>query len=152
MWVSPSAGVRAASAAAEAHGHTGGCPGFASLASHGRATKPHNDDCRERIRTIILRTLTGEARMDTYKDRNAEIERVKERRRVQAELCAVDVLEEPGNRDDEQVAVRHADASGGYITENQHEDNTTRDIQNDKKRIKGGKWRTIGKVEEDSTT
>ena len=47
MWVSPSAGVRAASAAAEAHGHTGGCPGFASLASHGRATKPHNDDCRE---------------------------------------------------------------------------------------------------------
>ena len=90
--------------------------------------------------------------MDTYKDRIAEMEGVKERRRVQAELCAVDVLEEPGNRDDEQVAVRHADASGGYITENQHEDNTTRDIQNDKKRIKGGKWRTIGKVEEDSTT
>ena len=28
---------------------------------------------------------------------------------------------EPGNRDDEQVAVRHADASGGDIRENKHE-------------------------------
>ena len=30
----------------------------------------------------------------------------------------VNVPEEPGNRDDEQVAVRHADAPGGYIIEN----------------------------------
>ena len=29
----------------EAHGHTGGCPGCAALASHGKATKPHNDEC-----------------------------------------------------------------------------------------------------------
>ena len=29
--------------------------------------------------------------------------------------------EEPGDKDDEQVAVRHADASGGHIIENQHE-------------------------------
>ena len=36
---------------------------------------------------------------------------------------------EPGNRDDEQVAVRHADASGGYIIENQHEEDRMRDIQ-----------------------
>ena len=47
------------SADIEAHGHTGGCPGCAALASHGRATKPHIDECRERIRTIIERTLTG---------------------------------------------------------------------------------------------
>ena len=36
---------------------------------------------------------------------------------------------EPGNRDDEQVAVRHADASGGDIRENQHEEDRMRDIQ-----------------------
>ena len=42
----------------EAHGHTGRCPGCAALASHGRATKPHDDECRERIRTIIERNLT----------------------------------------------------------------------------------------------
>ena len=52
------------SADIEAHGHTGGCPGCAALASHGRAAKPHNDECRERIRTIIERTLTGTARMN----------------------------------------------------------------------------------------
>ena len=49
------------------------------------ATKPHNDECRERIRTIIERTLTGKARMDAYKDRIAETERVKERKRVRVE-------------------------------------------------------------------
>ena len=35
---------------------------------------------------------------------------------------------EPGNRADEQVAVRHADASGGDIRENQHEADRKRDI------------------------
>ena len=50
------------SADTEAHGHTGGCPGCAALASHGK----HNDGCRERIRTIIERTLTGKARMNAY--------------------------------------------------------------------------------------
>ena len=63
----------------EAHGHTGGCPGCAALASHGKATKPLNDECRERIRTVIERTLTGNARMNAYKDRIAETERVKEK-------------------------------------------------------------------------
>ena len=63
----------------EAHGHTGGSPGCAALPSHGKATKPHNDECRERVGTIIERTLTGEARMNAYKDRIAETERVKER-------------------------------------------------------------------------
>ena len=47
------------SAGIEAHGQTGGCPGCVTMASHGRALKPHNDECRERIRTIIERTLTG---------------------------------------------------------------------------------------------
>ena len=116
------------SADIEAHGHTGGCPGCAALASHGKATKPHNDECRERIRTIIERTLTGKARMNAYKDRIAETERVKERKRARVERGAGDVPMEPGNRDDEQVAVRHADASGGDIRENQHERDRMRDI------------------------
>ena len=78
----------------EAHGHTGGCPGCAALASHGRATNPHNNECRERIRTIIERTLTGKARMNAYKDGVAETERVKERIRTQVERGAGDVLME----------------------------------------------------------
>ena len=113
------------SADIEAHGHTGGCLGCAALASHGKATKPHNDERRERIRTIIERTLTGKARMNAYKDRIAETERVKERKRVR-------VGDVPGvleNRDDEQTAVRQADASGGDITENQHEEDRMRNIQ-----------------------
>ena len=59
-------------------GHTEGCPGCAALASNGTATMPHDDECRERIRTIIERTLTGKARMNAYKDRIAETERVRE--------------------------------------------------------------------------
>ena len=35
---------------------------------------------------------------------------------------------EPGNREDEQMTVRHADASGADITENQHDENRMRDI------------------------
>ena len=41
---------------------------------------------------------------------------------------------EPGNRDDEKVAVRHADASGGDIRENQHEEDRIRDIHVGKKK------------------
>ena len=90
--------------------------------------KPHCDECRERIRTIIERTLTGKASMDSYKDRIAQTERVKERKRARDERGAGDVPMEPGNRDDEQIVVRHADASGGDITENQHEENRMKDI------------------------
>ena len=61
------------SADTEAHGHTGGCLGCTALTSHGRATKPHNNGCRERMRTIIERTLTGTARMN--EDGVAETER-----------------------------------------------------------------------------
>ena len=116
------------SAYTEAHGHTGGCPGSAALASHGKATQPHNDECRERIRTIIERILPGKARKDAYKDRIAETERVKERKRARVERGAGDVPVEPWNGPDEQVAVRHADASGGDIRENQHEEDRMRDI------------------------
>ena len=66
--------------------------------------------------------------MDAYKDRIAETERVKERKRARVERGAWDVPMEPGNRDDEQVAVRHADAAGGIIKENQHEEDMMRDI------------------------
>ena len=66
----------------EAHGHTGSCPGYALLTSHGRATKPRKDKFRERFGTSIERTLTVEARIDTCKDRIAATERVRERKRA----------------------------------------------------------------------
>ena len=83
-------------------------------------TKPRKEEFRERVGTIIERTLPGEARMETCKDRVAERKRVKERRRAQVQRGTGDVLMEPGNKNDEQVAVRHADAPGGCIIENQH--------------------------------
>ena len=64
------------SANIEAHGHTGSCIERTRLcsASHrkGKATKPRKDEFRERVGTIIERTLTGKARMNAYKDRIAE--------------------------------------------------------------------------------
>ena len=56
--------------------------------------------------TIIERTLTGKARMNAYKDRIAETQRVKERKRAGVERGAGDVPMEPGNRDDEQMGQR----------------------------------------------
>ena len=41
------------SADIEAHGQTGGFPGCAALASHGRAIKPHKDDCRTESKQIL---------------------------------------------------------------------------------------------------
>ena len=66
--------------------------------------------------------------MNANKDRIAETERIKERKRARVEGGAGDVPMEPRNTDDEQVAVRHADASGGDIIENQHEEVRMRDI------------------------
>ena len=43
---------------------------------------------------------------------------------------------EPGNKDDEQMAVRHGDASGGDTAENQHEESRMRDIHRWQKRIR----------------
>ena len=97
-------------------------------ALHGKATKHHNDECRERIGTFIERTLTGKARMNAYKGRIAETDRVKQRRRDRVERGAGDVPRVLENRDAEQIAVRHADASDGDIIENQHEEDRMRDI------------------------
>ena len=66
--------------------------------------------------------------MNAYRDRIAETERVKERKRARVERGAGDVLMEPGSRDDEQMSVRQADASGGDIRENQHEEDRMRYI------------------------
>ena len=48
------------------------------------------------------------------------------------EMC----LRNPGT-DDEQVAVRHADASGGYITENQHKEKRMRGIRVNERGFRG---------------
>ena len=48
--------------------------------------------------------------MNAYQDRIDETERVKERKRARVERGAGDVPMVLGNRADEQVAVRHADA------------------------------------------
>ena len=103
----------------EARGHMGSCLGVALLTPQGEAT-----GFRERIGTTIL---AREARRETCKDRVAERKRVREMRRARIERGAGDVPEEPGDKDDEQVAVRHA--SGGHIIENQHEKKRKRDIQ-----------------------
>ena len=59
------------SADIEAHGHTGGCPGCAALASYGNARKPHCNECRERIGTII-ENFDGKSKDECEKDRIAE--------------------------------------------------------------------------------
>ena len=94
------------SADIEARGHMGNCPGYALLTSQGEAT-----EFRERV-----------ARRESCKESE---------RRQELELSEVqgDVLEDPGDKYDDKVAVRHADASGGHIKENQHEKNRKRDIQ-----------------------
>ena len=107
------------SADTEAHGHPGDCLG---CASDGRTIKPHNNECRER--TIIGRTSTGKAWMNAHKDRVAETERVKERKRARVERGAGDVLVEPEN--EEQMTDRHAFASGEK--QKQHEEKTMRDV------------------------
>ena len=67
--------------------------------------------------------------METHKDRVAERKRVKERRRAQVKKGTGDVPMEPGNKNDDQVAVRHADAPGRCIIENQHEEKRIRGIR-----------------------
>ena len=78
----------------EAHGHTGSGQGCALFTSHGEETKPRKDEFRNPVGTVIERTWAGEARMETYEDRIAETERVRERRRARIERGAVDVPEE----------------------------------------------------------
>ena len=117
----------------EAHGHMGSCPGYVFLFLQGKATKPREDEFRERIRRILERTLAGEARMErtlagearmeTYKDRIAGRKQVRERRRARIERGTGDVPEEPGNKNDEQVAVRRADS---YVAVTSKRTNTKR--------------------------
>ena len=63
---------------------------------------------------------------------------------------------EPVNRDDDQVAVRHSDASGGYIIENQHEEKRMRDIQVSKRvseatsQEQTDKWRKTERFEQEA--
>ena len=53
--------------------------------------------------------------MNAYKDRIAETKKGND---LRVERGVGDVPMVPENRDDEQVAVRHADASGGDVREN----------------------------------
>ena len=50
-------------------------------------------------------------------------------RRARIERGAGDLPEEPGDKCDEQVTVRHAGASGDCSIENQHEEKRKRDMQ-----------------------
>ena len=77
------------SADIEAHGHTGGCPGCAALASHGKATKPQNGESRERIRTIIERTFFHWKSKDEYVQRQSRRDRASERDKKKLELSEV---------------------------------------------------------------
>ena len=54
----------------EADGHIGSCPGYALLTLLGKATKPRKDEFRERVGTIIERTLAGEARIGNVQGQN----------------------------------------------------------------------------------
>ena len=53
---------------------------------------------------------------------------------------------EPWNSDDEQMAVRHADASGGDIRENQHEEDTMRDIHAGRRGSEGRQYDLSNKL------
>ena len=81
---------------------------------------------------------SAKARMNAYKGRIAEAERVKEPM-------------EPGSRADEQVTVRHADASGGDIRENQHEEDRMRDIQIGKRGPEAASEEQPDKLRQDRT-
>ena len=140
------------SADIEAHGHTGGCLGCAALVSHGRATKPHSDECRERTRTIIETTLTGKARMNAYKDRIAESERVKERKEFELSEVQEMCLWNPGT---EMMSTRRFDMRT-HLAVTSQKTSTTGKNRNERRprwqrRIRGSEWRTTGQVEEDST-
>ena len=87
--------------------------------------------------------------MNAYKDRIAETERVKERNGARVERGAGDVPGVPENRDDEQVSVRQADASGGDIRENPARRGQNARHPRWQKRIR--QQVKNGQVEEDST-
>ena len=59
-----------------------------------------------RIRSVNERNLTGKARMNAYRDRVAEIERVKEGNRVLVAIGAGVVPVEPGNESRWRIEMR----------------------------------------------
>ena len=92
------------------------------LTLHRKATKPRKEEFRERVRTIIERTLTGNSKDECVQRqslRQSESKRGTSSSRARCRGCA---YTKPGNGADERVAVRHGDASDGYIIENQHEE------------------------------
>ena len=115
--------------------------------------QPRKDEFRERVGRIVERTLAGEARMErvgrSSQDgenlgRRSQDENIKRQNRWEKTspreekssnwasmqwMC----LRNRGNKNDEQMAVRHADASGGYIIENQHEEKRVRGIRVNKR-------------------
>ena len=125
----------------------GSCPGHALLTLHGKATKSCRNEFRERVGTTVERILAGEARTETCKARVAE------RKRDRG-----DVRVEPGNKDDKQMAVRHSDASGGDIRENQHEEDRMRDIQVNERRSEAtdeeqtDEWRKTARFEQEASS
>ena len=72
--------------------------------------------------------MTGKARMSAYKDRVAETDQVKERKRARVEREAGDVPMEPRNKDDEQMAVRLRMHLAETSQKTQHDENRMRDI------------------------
>ena len=101
-----------------AHGHVGSCPEYALLTSQGKATKLCRDEFRKRVGMIIERTLPGEARRETCKDRVAERKRLQEKRRARIERGAGDVPEEPGTEMMSRWRFDMRTHLAGYIVEN----------------------------------
>ena len=81
---------------------------------------------------------------------------MKEKTRARVERGARGVFVESRNTDDEQMLVRHADASGGVTRENHHEEDRMRDIhvrsreehgarrnemQGERRKEEGGEWK-----------
>ena len=60
---------------------------------HRMEKRPDHNECRERIRMIVERTLMGKAKVNSYNDSVAETERVNEGKRVRVERGAHRTLE-----------------------------------------------------------
>ena len=95
-----------------------------------------------------MRTKTESLRQsESKKGKELELSEVQE-----------DVPMEPGNRAGEQVAVRHADASGGDIREDQHEEDRMRDVHIGKRgpeaagEEQSDKWRKTVRFEQEASS
>ena len=86
------------SANIESHGHIASCPRYALLTLQGKATKPRKEEFRERVGTIIERTLAGEAGMETCSTRTESLRESEFERGEELELSEVQwmCLRNPG--------------------------------------------------------